>query len=240
MSNPAPQAKARLAEDGWRKRAGDFYTRPLDAGVAGLLALSADRGLPHQWRLRPYVGVVHEHVNALARLLTGSEAKNPHPQDTIRYPLVRLLDGPTAGEGDRWLIAAEAQHRNQRVFDEVAVAARDVGIPWMLKRTSLAAIVYELRDGNGPWRRTPYLAAALWLQGEVASAEAWLAHVAAQFGNPTPQIPVPSEGSRVTRLGSSAPPEGWPRQAFDAFARRLSAGMAQYPKGPPEGWRPSP
>jgi len=240
VSNPAPDAKARLVEDGWRKRAGDFYTRPLADGAVGLLALSADRASPHQWRLRPYVGVVHEQVNALARTLSGSGAKNPYPQDTIRYQLVRLLDGPEAREGDRWLIAAQAHDRNQRVFGEVADAARDVGIPWMRKRTSLEAIVYELRDGNGPWRRTPYVTAALWMQGEVAAAEAWLTQVATQFGTPAPETPVTPDGSRVTRLGSSAPPEGWPRHAFEAFARRLREGMAQYPEGPPGGWRPSP
>ena len=143
-------------------------------------------------------------------------------------------------ERDRWLVAAEVLDANQRVFGQVADAARDVGIPWMRKRTSLEAIVYELRDGNGPWRRTPYVTAALWMQGEVAAAEAWLTQVATQFGTPAPETPVTPDGSRVTRLGSSAPPEGWPRHAFEAFARRLREGMAQYPEGPPGGWRPSP
>ena len=238
MPNPIADAKTRLAGDGWRKRAGDFYTRPLGPGVLGLLALAADRGLPHQWRLRPYIGVVHEKVNALARTLSGSEAKSPYPQDTIRYPLVRLLAEPEVVECDRWLVAAEALDANQRVFGQVADAARDVGIPWMQKRTSLEAIVYELRDGNGPWRRTPYVTAALWMKGEVVAAEAWLAQIDAQYERPAPEIPVSLDDAHVTRWGSSAPPEGWPRTAFDAFARRLRDGMAHYPDGPPEGWRP--
>ena len=240
MSNPARDARPLLAEDGWRKRAGDFYTRPLAPGVLGLLALAADRDVPHQWRLRPYVGVVHEQVNALARTLTGSEVKSPHPQDTIRYQLVRSLDETAAREGGRWLIAAGAADGNQRVFGEVANAARDVGSPWMQKRTSLEAIVYELRDGNGPWRRTPYLTAALWMKGDVVAVEAWLTRMDSQFERPAPEIPLSLDDAHVTRFGSSAPPEGWPRKAFDAFARRLREGMAQYPEGPPAGWRPQP
>jgi hypothetical protein len=185
-------------------------------------------------------GVIHERVNALARVLTGSEGKSPYPQDTIRYQLVRLLDGPEAQERDRWLIGPEALDGNECVFREVANAARDVGLPWMEKRTSLDAVIYELRDGNGPWRRTPILTAALWLKGEVAAAEVSLAQITKQFGAPPPEIPRPLRGVRVTRFGSSAPPEGWPRHDFDAFAARLRAGMVRYPQGPPEDWRPQP
>jgi hypothetical protein len=196
--------------------------------------------LPHQWRLQPYVGVIHERVNALADLLTGSTVRSPYPHATIRHRLVTLLDGPDAFERDRWLIAAEALDGNERVFREVARIAREVGLPWMEKRTSLDAVVYELRDGNGPSRRTPYLTAALWLKGDVAAAEAWVDQVAAQFGAPPPEIPAPLRGARVTAFGSSAPPEGWPRHDFDAFAARLRAGMAQHPEGPPPEWRPEP
>jgi hypothetical protein len=238
VSNPTPQAKPILVKDGWSKRSGNFYTRPLAPGVTGLLALAPNRGLPHQWRLQPYVGVVHERVNDLARALSGSEQKSAFPQATIRDKLVRLLEGPEAQERNRWLVAAEALDGNERVYREVAEAARDVGLPWMQKRTSLDAVIYELRDGSGPWRRTPYLAAALWMKGEVAAAEAWLAQIASLFGAAPPDIPEPLHGVRVTRLGSSAPPEGWPRHHFDAFATRLREGMAQHPQGPPDGWRP--
>jgi len=240
VSNPAPKAKPILAEDGWRKRTGNFYTRPLAPGVLGLLALAPNRGLPYQWRLQPYVGVIHERVNDLARALSGSAGRSPYPQVTIRHRLVTLLDGPDAYERDRWLIATEAPDGNERVFREVADAARDVGLPWMQKRTSLDAVIYELQDGNGPWRRTPALTVALWLKGEVDAAEAWLAQLAAQFGEPAPKIPAPLRGVRVTAIGSAAPPEGWPRHDFDAFAARLRAGMAQHPEGPPEDWRPPP
>jgi hypothetical protein len=240
VSNPAPNAKPILVEDGWRKRTGDFYTRPLAPGVLGLLSLAPNRGLPHQWRLQPYVGVVHERVNAVARALTGSEGHSPYPQTTIRHRLVTLLDGPEAFERDRWLIASEALDGNERVFREVADAAREVGLPWIEKRTSLEALIYELRDGHSPWRRTPLLAAALWLKGEAAAAEACLAQIASQFGAPTPEIPQPLRGVRVTTLGSSAPPEGWPGNDFDAFAARLRAGLARHPGGPPEDWRPQP
>jgi hypothetical protein len=194
--------------------------------------------MPHQWRLRPYVGVVHERVNALARALTGSQGRSTYPQDTIRHTLVGLLDGPEADEQDRWLIAADALDGNERVFREVADVARDGGLPWMEKRTTLDALIYELRDGNGPARRTPYLTAALWLKGEVAAAEEWLAQIGSQYGAPPPEIPEPLRGTRVTAFGSSAPPEGWPRQNFDAFAARLRAGMEQHPEGPPDDWRP--
>lgn len=237
VSNPAPEAKPVLVGDGWSKHAGDFYTRPLAPGVLGFLALAPSRGLPHQWRLQPYVGVVHEQVNALARALSGSAGKS---QATIRYKVVMLLDGPEAQERDRWRIAAEALDGNERVFREVADAARDLRVPWMLKGTSLEAVIYELRDGNGPWIRTLYLAAALWMQGEVAAAEAWLAQIASQFEAPPPEIPEPQRDVRVNRFGSSAPAEGWPRHEFDAFATRLRQGMAQYPEGPPEVWRPQP
>lgn len=145
--------------------------------------------MPHQWRLQPYVGVVHDRVNAVARALTGSGDGNPYPQDTIRYKLVKLLDGPEAYERDRWLIPTDAPDGNERVFREVADAAREVGLPWMQMRTSLDAVIYELREGNGPWRRTPYLTTALWMKGEVAAAEAWLAQVASQFGAPPPAVP---------------------------------------------------
>lgn len=240
MSNPAPKAKAILVEDGWRKRAGNFYTRPLAPGVLGLLALAPNRGLPYQWRLQPYVGVIHERVNALARALSGSKGRSPYPRDTIRHRLITLLDGPDAYERDRWLIAAEALDGNERVFLEVADAARAVGLPWMQKRTSLDAVIYELREGNGTGRRTPALAAALWLKGEVVDAEAWIAQIAAQFGAPPPKIPEPLRGVRVTTIGSAAPPEGWSRPDFDAFAARLRAGMARHPDGPPDDWRPQP
>jgi hypothetical protein len=240
VSNPAPKAQTVLVRDGWRKRAGDFYTRPLTPGVPGLLALAPGRGLPHQWTLRPYVGVVNERVNDLARALSGVVGKSPFPQDTIRCQLVGLLDGPEGPQRDRWLITTDALDGNERVFGEVADAARDVGLPWMQKRTSLEAIVYELRDGNGPWRRTPYLTAALWMKGEVAAAEAWLTQIGSQLGATPPEIPGQLGDVRVTRVGSSAPPEGWTRHAFDAFARRLREGMAQHPEGPPEGWRPEP
>lgn len=238
MPSPTPKAKAVLEPDGWRKRTGDFYTRPLVPGVLGLLGLASNRGLPHQWRLQPYVGVVHERVNALARALIGSASRSPYPEATIRCKLVTLLDGPGTLEGDRWLVASEALDGNQRVFGEVAAAVREVGLPWMQKRNSLEAVVYELRDGNGPWRRTPLLTAALWLQGDVAAAEAWLGEIQARFGGPPPEIPAALSGVRVTRLGTSAPPEGWPRHDFDAFAARLRAGMAQHPEGPPDDWRP--
>ena len=237
MSNPAPTARPFLVAHGWRKRAGDFYTRPLAPGVQGVLALAPNRGLPHQWRLHPYVGVVHERVNALARALSGSAGKSPYPQATIHHRLLPLLDGPEAQDRDRWLIAAAAPDGNERVFLEIAEAARDRGIPWMQERTSLEAVICELRDGNGPWRRTPYLTAALWLKGEVAAAEAWLAQIASQLEAPSPEIPEPLGDVRLTRFGSSAPPEGWPLHEFDAFAKRLREGMAQYPEGPPGDWR---
>ena len=238
MPSPTPKAKAILAPDGWRKRTGDFYTRPLVSGVLGLLGLASNRGLPHQWRLQPYVGVIHERVNALARTLTGSEVRSPYPQTTIRCKLVTLLDGPGALERDRWLVASEAIEGNERVFRDVAAAAREVGLPWMEKRTSLDAVVYELRDGNGPWRRTPLLTAALWLNGDVAAAEECLRELEEGFGGPAPEIPAALSGVRVTRLGTSAPPEGWPRHEFDSFAARLRAGMEQHPAGPPDDWRP--
>lgn len=201
------------------------------------MALAPNRGLPHQWRLHPFVGVVHERVNALARALSGSAGKSPYPQATIHHRLLPLLDGPEAQDRDRWLIAAAAPDGNERVFLEVAEAARDRGIPWMQERTSLEAVICELRDGNGPWRRTPYLTAALWLKGEVAAAEAWLAQIASQLEAPSPEIPEPLGDVRLTRFGSSAPPEGWPLHEFDAFAKRLREGMAQYPEGPPGDWR---
>ena len=238
MPNPAPNARPVLVAEGWRKHTGSFYTCPLAPGVVGLLELSPNRGLPHQWRLRPYVGVVHERVNALARALTGVVERRPGPESTIRHDLVGLLDGPGAQQRDRWLIAAEAIDGNERVFREVADAARDVGLPWLRSRTSLEALVDELRDGNGPVRRTPYLTAALWLKGDVAAAEAQLARLSSQFGGPTPDLPEPLRGVRVSGFGSATPPEGWPRGDFDAFATRLREGMAQYPAGPPKGWAP--
>lgn len=191
----------------------------------------------NMWRRRISESRWPDTVGSCPHRVRGNQ---PLPQDTIRYKLVRLLDGPEAQECDRWLIAAEALDGNERVFRGVADAARDVGLPWMRKKTSLEALIYELRDGNGPWRRTPYLTAALWMKGEVATAEAWLAQIASQFGAPPPEIPEPLRGVRVSRFGSSAPPEGWPRHDFDAFATRLREGMAQYPEGPPEDWRPQP
>jgi hypothetical protein len=238
VPSPAPKARPILVAEGWRKRAGDCYTRPLTPGVLGLLDLSPNRGLPHQWRLHPYVGVVHERVNALARALTGAAGRGPFLESTIRHDLVGLLDGPRARRRDAWLIATEAIDGNERVFREVADAARDVGLPWLRRRTSLEALVYELRDGNGPVRRTPYLTAALWLQGDVAAAEAQLARLASQLGEPAPDLPEPLRGPRVTGFGSAAPPEGWPRGDFDAFSTRLRDGMARHPAGPPEGWSP--
>jgi hypothetical protein len=237
VANPTTGARSVLVAEGWRKRSGDFYTRPLAPGVLGLLALGSARGLPHQWRLKPYVGLVHERVNALAAALSGA-GQSPYPRDTIRVPLVKLLDGPEAQEGDRWLVAAQAPDQNERVFRAVAETAREVGLPWLQQRTGLDAIVYELRDGNGPWRRTPYLTAALWLQGEVDAAEAWLEEIVSQFGRPTPEIPEELRGLRATGFGMSAPPEGWPRQAFDTFAARLREAMACHPQGPPDGWQP--
>lgn len=85
-----------------------------------------------------------------ARALTASAGTSRYPQDTIRYKLVRLLDGPEAQECDRWLIAAEALDGNERVFRGVADAARDVGLPWMRKKTSLEALIYELRTETDP------------------------------------------------------------------------------------------
>lgn len=233
-------AKPILVAHGWRKRTGSFYTRPLATGVVGVLSLAPNRGLPYQWRLQPSVGVAHERINALARALVAAAGRNPYPQRTISHLLVKLLDGPDARESDRWLIAAQALDSNERVFRDVADAAHDVGLPWMQKRTSLDAIIYELQGGNAHGRRTPLLTAALWMKGEVAAAEAQLELIAAQFGRPAPQIPEPLRGLRMTSFGSSAPPEGWPRHAFDAFAARLRQGMAQYPAGPPEGWIPEP
>jgi len=170
--------------------------------------------------------------------LTGVDRKRNAYLATIRYKLVRLLDGPQAQERDRWLITTAALDGNERVFREVTDAAREVGLPWMQKRTSLDALIYELRDWNGPWRRTPYLTTALWMKGEVDAAEAWLDEVASKFGAPPPQVPEPLRGLRVTTFGTSAPPEGWPRDQFDAFAERLRKAMAQYPDGPPAGWLP--
>lgn len=240
VSKPTLAAKPLLVADGWRKRAGDLYSRPLAGGVFGVLSLGPNRGLPYQWSLQPYVGVVHERVNAVAMALTGVDRKRNACLATIRYQLVRLLDGPEAHECGRWTVATAAPDGNERVFREVTEAARAVGLPWMQKRTSLDAVIYELRDGNGPWRRTPYLATALWMKGEVAAAESWLDQVASQFGAPPPQVPQPLRDRRVTAFGTSAPPEGWPRDQFDAFAGQLRGAMAQYPDGPPEDWLPQP
>ena len=66
VANPAPKARPILVAQGWRKRTGDFYTRPLAPGVEGLLSLAPNRGLPHQWRLQPSVGVIHEKVKRCA------------------------------------------------------------------------------------------------------------------------------------------------------------------------------
>lgn len=238
MANPALKARPELVADGWRKRADAFYTRPLAPGVVGLLGLATNRGLPYQWRVQPFVGVVHERVNAVAAALTGSTAKSPYPQATIRRSLVSLMDQPHDHDRDHWLIATEALDGNERVFREVATAARDHGLRWMQERTSLEAMIHELRTGNGPVRLTPHLTAALWLRGEVVAAEERLDEVAARFGGPPPQTPEPLSGLRVTSFGSSAPPEGWPRPAFDAFAAKLRAGMEKYPHGPPEHWQP--
>jgi hypothetical protein len=238
VSSPTPKAKPFLVADGWRKRSGDFYTRPTVSGVAGLLCLSPDRGLPYQWYLRPFVGVVHERVNAVAQALTGGGVNSPYPLATIRYPLVKLLDGPQARDDRRWLVVAEALDGNERVFRAVADAAREFGLPWIEKRTSLDAVIYELQDGNGGWRLSPFLTAALWMKGDVAAAEACLGEVASRFDAPPRDIPARLEGRKVIRFGRSAPPEGWPRHQFDAFADRLRRAMAQYPGGPPEGWIP--
>lgn len=240
MANPAPAARAVLVADGWRKRTDDFYSRPLAPGVHGVLALSPNRWLPHQWRLQPFVGVGHERVHALARALVGAQGRNPYPALTISRRLVKLIDGPEARERESWVIAAQAPDANQRVFREVADAVREVGLPWLERRTSLDALIYELQGGNAHGRCTPSLTVALWMKGEVAAAEAQLDRIAAQFGTPAPPVPEPLRGMRVVSLGSSMPPEGWPRPAFDAFATRLRRAMAQYPEGPPEGWSPAP
>lgn len=242
VPNPVPNAKPILIADGWRKRSGPFYTRPLTPDALGVLALSPNRGLPYQWRLQPFVGIRHDRVNALAGALVAPGWKSPYPEPTIRYRLVKLLDGPEARERDSWLIASEALDGNERVFREVADAARDVGLPWMQQRTGLDAIIYELENGNGHGRRTPLLTVALWMKGEVAAAEAQLELIASQFGAPAPRVPEPLRGARVrvTSFGSLAPPEGWPRHAFDAFATRLRKGMAQHPEGPPADWSPQP
>ena len=149
VPNPVPNAKPILIADGWRKRSGPFYTRPLTPDALGVLALSPNRRLPYQWRLQPFVGIRHERVNALSGALVAPGWKSPYPEPTIRYRLVKLLDGPEARERDSWLIASEALDGNERVFREVADAARDVGLPWMQQRTGLDAIIYELENGNG-------------------------------------------------------------------------------------------
>jgi hypothetical protein len=184
--------------------------------------------------------VAHDRVNALAGALVAPGSKSPHPQPTIKVRLIELLEGPAAHERDRWLIAAEALDGNMRAFREVADAARVVGLPWLHQRTTLDAIIFELQDGKGHGRRTPLLTVALWMQGKVAAAETQLDLIASQFGAPAPQVPEPPQGARVRVIsfGSSPPPEGWPRTAFDAFAARLRKAMAQYPEGPPENWRP--
>ncbi|KRF23974.1 hypothetical protein [Phycicoccus sp. Soil803] len=238
MANPTLKARPELVSDGWRKRAGAFYTRPLAPGVAGLLGLAPNRGLPYQWRLQPFVGVIHERVNQVAGALTDATAKSPYPQATIRQSLVGLLDGMDAQDRERWVVATEAPDGNERVFRDVAAAVRDNGLSWMEERTSLDAVVRELRAGNGPVRLTPYLTAALWLQGEVVAAEERLTEIAAQFGGPALQVPEPVRDLRVASFASSSPPEGWPRHAFDAFAARLREGMQRYPQCPPERWQP--
>ena len=169
----------------------------------------------------------------------GAQGANPYPALTISRRLVKLLDGPEARERDSWVIAAEAPDANQRVFCEVADAVREVGLPWLERRTSLDALIYELRGGNAHERCTPSLTVALWMKGEVAAVEAQLDLIASQFGRPAPPVPEPLRGMRVVSFGSSMPPEGWPRPAFDAFAARLRQAMAQYPMGPPEDWSPT-
>lgn len=237
MANPTPKAKPLLVADGWCKRAGSFYTRPVAPCAVGLLCLAPERGLPYQWYLKPFVGVINERVNSLAHALAGEGGNTPYPSATIRYPLVKLLDGPKAWQDKRWLVTSEALDGNEGVFRAVTDAVREVGLPWIQKRTSLDEIIYELRDNNGPGRITPYLTAALWMKGEVAAAEARVEEIAAMFGAPM-EVPAPLKGLKVTRFGGSFSPEGWPRAHFDSFADRLRKGMAQFPDGPPEGWSP--
>lgn len=248
--DPTAAAKGVLVADGWRKRSGDFYTRPLEPGVHGLVGLGARRGRAHEWRLTPYVGVVHERVNEVADALTGRKVASPYPEPTIRHDLGSLLDadadaevgaepGDPAGAGrrsERWLVGPGDEAATVRVVREVTDAVAGVGLAWVRSRTGLAAVVRELRAGNGPWRRTPPLTAALWLQGDVAAAQEWIATVAAGFGAPSPELPPELDGVRVTRLGSTAPPEGWPREQFEAFAGRARSAMQQHPGGPPAEW----
>lgn len=115
---------------------------PSPPAFPGVLSLGPNRGLPYQWSLQPQVGIVHERVNAVAMALTGVDRKRNAYLATISYKLVRLLDGPQAQERDRWLIATAALDGNERVFREVTDAAREVGVPWMQKRTSLDAVIY--------------------------------------------------------------------------------------------------
>ncbi|WP_076263873.1 hypothetical protein [Intrasporangium flavum] len=240
MPDPTPKARPVLVADGWRKRAGNVYTRPVAPGVLGWLSLATDRGLPHQWRLAPSIGVVHERVEAVARALTGAVVVSPNLQATVSVPLLGLVEGEADSARRHWLIAAEALDGNERVFEDVATTARAAGLPWVQARTSLQAVVSELRAGRGPWRRTPLLTAALWLAGDAEAAESWLSGVEAQFDRPTPAPDLPAElkGHRVTRVGAVAPPEGWPRSSFEAFAARLRRGLDEHPGGPPEGWQP--
>ena len=79
----------------------------------------------------------------------------------------------------------------------------------MQKRTSLDAIVYELRDGKRTLETYAVPDRRALNKGEVTAAKAWLTQIASQLGTAPPEIPGPLRGVRVTRVSSDASPEGW-------------------------------
>jgi hypothetical protein len=78
----------------------------------------------------------------------------------------------------------------------------------------------------------------LWMLGRTAEAETWLDDLAAQFTTPAPETPQPLLGYRTTPIGSSGPPEGWPRDDFDTFTTRLRR-TNSVPRRPTTGLVPS-
>jgi hypothetical protein len=164
-------ADGRLAILGFKKRAGNVFTRSFDDYVVGWLGLNLATGRGDgRLEINPVIGVRHQAVERLIAELHGEKAQSraaPTISVSLGYVLPEMRYTP-------WFFADERDVEPGTV--SLVAAVESYGIPFMERYGSLSGIVEAARSGlvPVPEQRVERLAVALVLTRDAAAALAEL------------------------------------------------------------------
>jgi hypothetical protein len=195
---------AALADLGFRKRAGHWFTIELCDGVLGCVGLnkasrSRSRG---ETLLNPVVGVRHQSVERVVADLCLETFHENWPA-TVSRPLRYLV--PESARRD-WVV--DGSPADAAVIDDLANAVQTWGASFMRSSETLAGLVAALRSGSGSAAQTALrLPVALWLTGDAEGAMQTVACEVASLGPRSDDVAVQLRGfarnliARITAEG---------------------------------------